>query len=214
MQSAIASIPYRSSPGFLTLIACVATDFLVIPLGAVVLRPFLSMLVDDRAAGELLRSVASGIFGAQISMLAIWLCLMATSLYWCLVVLGGLVVIAMVLAPSSPGQLPIGFLAGGVLTASMPLAIMHVAGLQVVPYDTAAEKKYAVPPRFTLSQLFWWTALAAATLSLFLSASAVPGMHSLLAAMAVAAVAMARSGRCCVRARSGCAWCCCRPPRF
>ncbi|MEX2141470.1 MAG: hypothetical protein WD894_19545 [Pirellulales bacterium] len=190
MQPATARTAYRNSPGFLAIIACVAIDFLMIPLGGY-LRPLLSMFISDRAAGELLRYVAIGILGAQLSMLAIWLCLMAASLYWCLVALGALVVVSMLLAPSSPGVLPLSYLAEAVLTASLPLAIMHLIGLRVVPYDTAAEKKYAVSTRFTLSQLFWWTTLAAATLSLFHTASLVPRMHSLLAAMAVSAVAIA-----------------------
>ena len=192
MHSQIAINARRSSPGAYVLMACVVIDLVMIPLAAVC-GIALSVFVGDRAPREFLGLIATGVFGAQLSIFAIWLCVIAASLFWPLLALGGLIVLLQQLTPGGLNGPSPSMLVASAFMATLPLAAINLAGFRVVPYETKLADVNQEPPRFALSSLFFWTFIVAAMLALlhWLPATLGPRVDSLLSLMAIAAVALA-----------------------
>jgi len=186
------STAFRSAPGAQALMACVVVDVLMGPLGALC-GAVLSFFMDDRAARGFLGLLATGLVGAQISMLAIWLCLMATSLYWCLVAIGALVVLLLSLVPANATWPSLSMLAASPMIATLPLAAMNLAGFRVLPSTANPLNEEQEQARFTLRNMFFWTFIVAATLALFhwFPAGVVRRLEFLLLLMAISAIAVA-----------------------
>jgi hypothetical protein len=190
MPSQTAIRAYRISPGAQVLVACVVIDVLMIPLGALC-GAALSTVVGDRAARTVLGLIATGLFGAQLGMLVIWLCLMATSLYWCLVALAVLVVLLLGLVPPTTNSPSPSMLAIFAFMTTLPLAAFNVAGFRLVPHDEASGNGERRPMRYSLGSLFFWTFIVAVTLAaiLWLPAPLSRRFALILALLATSAVA-------------------------
>jgi hypothetical protein len=168
------------------------TCLLMFPLSALC-GAGVATFFGDRAGRELYQLMAMGVFGAQLSMLAIWLCLLATSLYWCLTAIAALVVLLLALAPAVAGAPSASLLVTGGFTATIPLAVMNVAGFRLAPSEAIVAGVCADPPRYSLRSLFFWTFIVAATLALFqwLPATLVQRLEFVLSLLAISAVAVA-----------------------
>jgi hypothetical protein len=186
MHSQTGITAYRLSPVAQVLVVCVVVDVLMIPLG-LLLGLALSLLIGDHVSRDILGLVVTGFFGAQLSMVVIWLCLMATSLYWCLVSVAVLVVLLLSLVPSNGSAPMINVLAAWAFMSTLPLAAMNVAGFRLAPYEDAG-MALEQPMRFSLASLFVWTFVVAVVLALFqwLPAGIMRRFITLLAPSAVA----------------------------
>ena len=202
------STAFLIGPGAQALMACVVVDGLMGPLGALC-GAGLSFFMDDRASRAFLGLLATGIVGAQISMLAIWLCVIAASLFWPFVALGALVVLLQQLTPTPVGLNgpSMSMLIASAFVATLPLAAINVAGFRVVPWETSLAKGTQDLPRFTLGSLFLWTFIVAAMLAVFhwLPATFGPRLDFLFSLLAISAIAVAtlwavlRPGPVCLR---------------
>jgi hypothetical protein len=166
MQAQTAITAHRISPGAQVLVACVVVDVLLVPLG--LLWGFaVSLFFGEHVSRDVLGLLATGFFGAQLSMVVIWLCLMATSLYWCLVALAALVFLLLSLVPANTAGSTASLLATFAFVSTLPLAAMNVAGFRLVAYEDAEMTLERQPMRFSLASLFFWTFVVALILALF-----------------------------------------------
>jgi hypothetical protein len=152
----------RGSPGARVVGICLALDVVAMLVAGAVQRSFTS----DSIAREMLVGAGYGIVVAQLAMLAIWLGVVATSLYWMLVVLALLCSSVLALIPHRLDWSALLTAGWACLSFTLPFGLSHVAGFRVIKDDTApGDELSAGASQFALSRIFAWTFMAAALLA-------------------------------------------------
>jgi hypothetical protein len=130
-----------------------------------------------------------GIIAAQLAMVAIWLGVMATSLYLMMVAVALFSIAVLSLLPARlpwPGLLLVGW---GGLTFTLPFALVRLAGFRIEEMHAAAVAGERF--RFSLSRLFAWTFVIAAILGL---GQALPAAFAMTLATSLRFLAVAVIG--------------------